>query len=171
MPTQCVISDCKSGKKKSKEGSEPESVQTFPFPTETTAKNRWLRHCDLGENIGFYSRLCAKHFQKGCFLSPSENVDDKGRPRTKLRLREGAVPTIFNFEPNPSISFKRKIISSETAVDANLEIRPNVLKKVKVMKVTKQSNGQLLCEICSGIFEDVNGAVKHMPYCEQESVT
>ena len=44
-------------------------------------------------------------------------------------------------------------------------------KKVRVMKVTKQSNGQLLCEICSGVFEDVNGAVKHMPYCEQESVT
>ena len=56
-------------------------------------------------------------------------------------------------------------------MDANVEIRPNVLKKVRVMKVTKQSNGQLLCEICSGIFEDVNGAVKHMPYCEQESVT
>ena len=44
-------------------------------------------------------------------------------------------------------------------------------KKVRVMKVTKQSNGQLLCEICSGVFEDVNGAVKHMSYCEQESVT
>ena len=168
---QCIISDCKSGRKKTCEGSEPENIQTFPFPTETTAKNRWLRHCDLGKNIGKNSRLCTKHFQKSCFLSPSENVDDSGRPRTKLRLREGAVPTIFSFEPNPSISFKRKIISSETAVDANLEIRPNVLKKVRVMKVTKQSNGQLLCKICSGIFEDVNGAVKHMPYCEQESVT
>ena len=40
-------------------------------------------------------------------------------------------------------------------------------KKVRVMKVTKQSNGQLLCKICSGIFEDVNGVVKHMPYCKQ----
>ena len=81
MPTQCIISDCKSGKKKTQEGSEPESVQTFPFPTETTAKNRWLRQCDLGKNIGKNSRLCFKHFQKGCFLSPSENVDDSGRPR------------------------------------------------------------------------------------------
>ena len=43
-------------------------------------------------------------------------------------------------------------------------------KKVRVMKVTKQSNGQLLCKICSGIFEDVNGVVKHMPYCKQELV-
>ena len=116
MPTQCVISDCKSGKKKSKEGSEPESVQTFPFPTETTAKNRWLRHCDLGENIGFYSRLCAKHFQKGCFLSPSENVDDFGRPRTKLRLKDGAVPTIFSFGPTPSLSKRRASKHSNTEV-------------------------------------------------------
>ena len=72
MPTQCIISDCKSGRKKTCEGSEPENIQTFPFPTETTAKNRWLRHCDLGKNIGKNSRLCTKHFQKSCFLSPSE---------------------------------------------------------------------------------------------------
>ena len=102
MPTQCVISDCKSGKEKTEEGSESESVQTFPFPAETRARNRWLRHCDLGKNIGKNSRLCAKHFQKGCFLSPSENVDDFGRPRTKLRLKDGAVPTIFSFGPSPS---------------------------------------------------------------------
>ena len=113
MPTQCVISDCKSGKEKSKEGSESESVQTFPFPTETRARNRWLRQCDLGKNIGKNSRLCAKHFQKGCFLSPSENVDDSGRPRTKLRLKDEAVPTIFSFGPTQSKRRATKRSSTE----------------------------------------------------------
>ena len=113
MPTKCVISDCKSGKEKSKEDSEPESVQTFLFPTETRAKNRWLRQCDLGKNIGKNSRLCAKHFQKGCFLSPSENVDDCGRSRTKLRLKDEAVPTIFNFGPSPSKRRASKRFSTE----------------------------------------------------------
>ena len=114
MPTQCVISDCKSGKKKTEEGSE--SVQTFLFPSETTAKNRWLRHCDLGKNIGKNSRLCAKHFQKGCFLSPSENVDDYGHARTKLRLKDSAVPTIFGFGPTPSPSKRRASKHSSTDV-------------------------------------------------------
>ena len=43
-------------------------------------------------------------------------------------LLPNAVPTLFKFGPSP-ISYKRKIITSETAVDTNLEIRPNDLKK------------------------------------------
>ena len=94
MP-ECILSDCKSGRAK----SEDEKVQVFHFPTETTARNRWLRHCDLGKNIRKDPRLCAKHFLPSCFLKPSENVDDQGRPRSLLRLRDGAVPTVFNFGP------------------------------------------------------------------------
>ena len=40
-------------------------------------------------------------------------------------LLPNAVPTLFKFGPSPK-SYKRKIITSETAEDANLEIRPNV---------------------------------------------
>ena len=94
MP-ECILSDCKSGRAK----SEDEKVQVFHFPTETTARNRWLRHCGLGKNIRKDPRLCAKHFLPSCFLKPSENVDDQGRPRSLLRLRDGAVPTVFNFGP------------------------------------------------------------------------
>ena len=97
MP-ECILSDCKSGRAK----SEDEKVQVFHFPTETTARNRWLRHCDLGKNIRKDPRLCAKHFLPSCFLKPSENVDDQGRPRSLLRLRDGAVPTVFKFGPTQS---------------------------------------------------------------------
>ena len=48
--------------------------------------------------------------------------------KVTAKLLPNAVPTLFMFGPSP-ISYKRKIISSETAEDANLEIRPNVLKK------------------------------------------
>ena len=40
-------------------------------------------------------------------------------------LLPNAVPTLFMFGPSPR-SYKRKIITSETAEDVNLEIRPNV---------------------------------------------
>ena len=54
MP-ECCITDCKSGRKKfsrkkTAKNPEPEIVQSFPFPTETTARNRWLRQCNLGKN-------------------------------------------------------------------------------------------------------------------------
>ena len=127
MP-ECCVSDCKSGRKKTAKNPEPEKVQMFLLPTEITARNRWLIQCGLGKNLSKSARICAKHFLESCFLSPSENVDDHGRPRARLRLKNDAVPTEFRFGPSP-ISYKRKIINSETAEDTNLEVKPNVLKK------------------------------------------
>ena len=108
MP-ECCITDCKSGRikisrKKRAKNPEPEIVQSFPFPTETTARNRWLRQCGLGENLPQSARICAKHFLESCFLSQSENVDEYGRPRAKLRLKDDAFPTVFSFGPAPSPS-------------------------------------------------------------------
>ena len=109
MPHECILSDCKSGRK-----TENEKVQLFQFPKETTKRNRWLRHCDLGKNIRNKDpRLCEKHFLPSCFLKPSENVDDQGRPRSLKRLRDGAVPTVFKFGPTPSPSKRRAHASTE----------------------------------------------------------
>jgi hypothetical protein len=70
-----------------------------------------------------------------------------------------------------SDSEKTTVKGLELSSDPDLsKIKVPEAKKVRVMKVTKQSNGQLLCKICSGIFEDANGVVKHMPYCKQELV-
>ena len=70
-----------------------------------------------------------------------------------------------------SDSEKRIVKVLEVSSDPDLsKIKVPGAKQVRVMKVTKQFNGQLLCKICSGIFEDVNGVVKHMPYCKQELV-
>ena len=49
MP-ECSVADCKSGRKKTARNPKPEILQTFPFPTETTARNRWLRQCSLGKD-------------------------------------------------------------------------------------------------------------------------
>ena len=76
--------------------------------------------------------------------------------------------SFFFFPDSEEMTVKVLEVSSDPDLS---KIKVPGAKKVRVMKVTKQSNGQLLCEICSGVFEDVNGAVKHMPYCEQESVT
>ena len=38
-------------------------------------------------------------------------------------------------------------------------------KNVKVMKVTKQPDGKLLCQLCKSIFDAMSDVVKHMPSC------
>ena len=120
MP-ECCITDCKSGRKKisrkkAAKNHEPETVQSFPFPTETTARNRWLRQCGLGKNLSQSARICAKHFLGSCFLSPSENVDDRDRSRAKLRLKDDAVPTVFGFGPTKTPSKRRALKHSTTEV-------------------------------------------------------
>ena len=115
MP-ECCVSDCKSGRKKTAKNPEKEIVQVFPFPTETTARNRWLRQCGLGKNLSQSARICAKHFLDSCFLSPSENVDDRDRSRARLRLKDDAVPTVFSFGPTKKPSKRRALKHSNTEV-------------------------------------------------------
>ena len=115
MP-ECCVSDCKSGRKKTAKNPEKEKVQIFPFPTETTARNRWLRQCGLGKNLSQSARICAKHFLDSCFLSPSENVDDRDRSRARLRLKDDAVPTVFSFGPTKTSSKRRALKHSTTEV-------------------------------------------------------
>ena len=120
MP-ECCITDCKSGRKKisrkkAAKNPEPESVQSFPFPTETTARNRWLRQCGFGKNLSQSARICAKHFLDSCFFSSSENVDDSDRSRARLRLKHDAVPTVFSFGPTKTSSKRRALKHSTTEV-------------------------------------------------------
>ena len=119
MP-ECCVTDCKSGRikirKKTAKNPEPEIVQSFLFPTETTARNRWLRQCGFGKNLSQGARICAKHFRDSCFLSPSENVDDRDRSRARLRLKDDAVPTVFSFGPTKTPSKRRALKHSTTEV-------------------------------------------------------
>ena len=106
MP-ECCVSDCKSGRKKTAKNPEPEKVQMFLFPTETTARNRWLRQCGFGKNLSQGARICAKHFLDSCFFSPSE---------ARLRLKHDAVPTVFSFGPTKTPSKRRALKHSTTEV-------------------------------------------------------
>ena len=38
-------------------------------------------------------------------------------------------------------------------------------KNVKVMKVIKEPDGKLMCQLCETIFDAMNDVVKHMPNC------
>ena len=38
-------------------------------------------------------------------------------------------------------------------------------KNVKIMKLTKQPDGKLQCQLCENIFDGMNEVVKHQPNC------
>ena len=42
---------------------------------------------------------------------------------------------------------------------------PKKMQNVKVMKVTKQPDGTLLCLLCKESFDDISDVIKHMPNC------
>ena len=154
MP-ECCITDCKSGRKKisrkkAANNPEPEIVQSFPFPTETTARNRWLRQCGLGKNLAQSARICAKHFLDSCFFSPSE---------ARLRLKHDAVPTVFSFGPTKTSSKRRALKHSTTEVtpvprkiqkidDHNYSLSPPTVPNFKDRYVIQ---GHRTLELCTEI--------------------
>ena len=139
MP-ECCVSDCKSGRKKTAKNPEPEKVQMFLFPTETTARNRWLIQCGLGRNLSQSARICAKHFLDSCFLSPSENLDDRDRSRARLRLKDDAVPTVFSFGPTPSLSKRRAPKHSTTEVTSVPRKIPRIDQSLNLPPLAVVSN-------------------------------
>ena len=42
---------------------------------------------------------------------------------------------------------------------------PQKMQNVKVMKVTKQPDGTLLCLLCKESYNDISDVIKHMPNC------
>ena len=111
MPS-CSVFGCTSGRK----GSE--KVQVFRYPKDDLMKKKWLNLIGK-ESVGKDSVVCKKHFQPGYLYQAPGSL--------YLTLLPNAVPTEFRFGPSP-ISYKRKIINSETAEDTNFEVKPNVLK-------------------------------------------
>ncbi len=71
--------------------------RTFYFPLKNPKLcAEWVRRVGRKDFVpGKNSYLCQKHFAPEMFLAPEQNVDSRGRPRKRIHLVEGAIPTIF----------------------------------------------------------------------------
>ena len=47
--------------------------------------------------------VCSDHFKTEDYLTAEENVDKRGRQRTKRTLRPFAIPTIFPWSPTENL--------------------------------------------------------------------
>ncbi|XP_066506444.1 uncharacterized protein si:dkey-250d21.1 [Hoplias malabaricus] len=88
MPESCAAASCK-------QSSNQTNVAFFRFPLDPERCKQWLGNCgrpDLQTKTPEYLhrnvKLCSRHFEESLILKESE---------LKCVLKDGAVPTIFNF--------------------------------------------------------------------------
>lgn len=89
MPNSCVAYGC--GK------SYRDNVSMFRFPKDRSEFQKWekqvqkTRHKWVAKTFSF---LCSEHFSKDCF-EPRPTMVTKTMGSKGLKLKEGAIPTIF----------------------------------------------------------------------------
>ena len=102
MPDCCVI-DCNF--RKSPQGT----YQAFKFPEDPVLKRKWIEAVKREKKSFILDNskvICKRHFEVDD-LVPS--FDKQNRPRKKLRLKEGAVPTLLmGTDPKPKRVEHRK---------------------------------------------------------------
>ncbi|KAI1886711.1 hypothetical protein AGOR_G00198610 [Albula goreensis] len=90
MPNRCVAYGCRK--------THEDNVTLFKFPKEPAEYRIWEKQVQRTRSnwtAKSSSHLCSDHFGKDCF-EPKPSVSVKGlSPKASLKLKEGAVPTVF----------------------------------------------------------------------------
>ncbi|XP_067005162.1 THAP domain-containing protein 2-like [Anabrus simplex] len=89
------------------------------FPKDEALREKWIKAIRRKNyNPSKYAKLCSKHFTKDCF-----EICPWGRLK---RLKEGAVPTIFDFESHPkNMKSKKSLKESAASTEDKIEPEPS----------------------------------------------
>ena len=91
MVYQCVAFGCSN--------AAGPGITLFRFPKDASLLAKWTeqvkRTRDGWKRPTEHSRLCSAHFALDCFETSQSLLTSLGVPRKSLRLREGAIPSIF----------------------------------------------------------------------------
>ena len=88
----CAVISCHVDLRKDKDG-------IFSFPKDSNYRKQWIE-CVNRERKGKplvpndYSRLCARHFEKFCFVINPDIAAESGIVIKRLRLKTDAIPTL-----------------------------------------------------------------------------
>ena len=96
-------------------------ISFFSFPKERHLRKAWIDKVKRRDWLpSAYSRLCAAHFEPGCFEKDPTVYRSLGWDVGRQRLKPGAVPTIFDYsksgdggatnkrEPIPRGAFRKR---------------------------------------------------------------
>ncbi|XP_029102601.1 lethal(3)malignant brain tumor-like protein 2 isoform X2 [Scleropages formosus] len=96
MPNRCVAYGCAK--------THEDNVTLFRFPKDSAEHRMWEKQVQRTRSNWTAkpsSHLCSDHFGKDCF-EPRPLFSAKLSSKTSLKLKEGAVPTVFIRPPCPS---------------------------------------------------------------------
>lgn len=102
MPHTCCVPGCRSGYRSSKE-----KASMFSLPSDLERREMWKRAIPRQETAAFsfeskYVRVCERHFDPTDVIRVDGFIV-RGRaislPRYKVKLRDGAIPRIFQEPP------------------------------------------------------------------------
>ena len=91
-----------------------------------------------------------------------ENCDKAFSTRNNLKKHVLAVHEERKTDSEP---LRKKLKSIQNTNKNGKKLGVPDGKNVKVMKVTKESDGKLMCQLCKTIFDAMDDVVKHMPNC------
>ena len=112
MPS-CLVKGCHFGD--GGKGKKGVMKHKLPPPSSAWLREKWLSQInrEMTRSIQEHDFVCSDHFKTESYLTPEENRDTQGRPRSKPCLRPLAFPT-ENLRPadestsRPKIKAKRK---------------------------------------------------------------
>ena len=101
MGRMCSVPGCTSNYRSNKEGT----ISTFSFPSDKERREKWIRAIHRADFVpGKYAYVCIKHFSEDHIIRVDTAKRPDGTiltiPRTKPKLTNDALPTIFAGQPS-----------------------------------------------------------------------
>lgn len=130
MPNMCIVPNCTSNYRSSKE-----RTTSFSFPKDPILKSKWLKNIPRKDyNPGKYAVVCEKHFAPDDIIRVDTVKRDDGTiltcNRDRPKLKEGAVPIIFPKCPKYlTIEPSKKRTNLDEQEERLLDIAINVSKQ------------------------------------------
>ena len=92
----CVAFNCKNGSFKNQ--PKQQKVAFFSFPEKNPLRQCWINKVRRKNwKPSKSSKLCSKHFEDSCFVQNLVVLESIGWAATRLRLKQDAVPTVFDY--------------------------------------------------------------------------
>ena len=120
----CSVFGCYSGYETThKRGPEEKKYQLISFPKDARIRNLWVARIHRADwKPGPKACVCVKHFLPEDFSAVPGDLDKKGNERTKYRLKDNALPSLYlrgaeSKEEPPRKA--RKIYASEADIKFN----------------------------------------------------
>ena len=159
------------------DNAKPEMETTFSNPWNVSDLSDFLRYCcpecdyKCEEVHSFCNHAIEEHENSRVLIKKDQFEESEFYLNQELDFADGEnLEVVEDFDPiheDYSLIKEPKTPPRRNYKDLISKLSNDVPngKNVKIMKLTKQPDGKLQCQLCENIFDAMNDVVKHMPNC------